>query len=207
MGEYTVAQKHWSLTGTDIAEIMRNSVLQSGFTHKEKKQFISDKYLLGGVAGNDEDKTDIPNRRAAFRHGAHLEELYWVQMKSQSAKRKSENGAAEYELKQLVAKGAPWRWMPSTVTQFLVTKDASKQEKMWPKLWWDLTEFSVSHGKLVSSAEAQVTTKTTRTRELTAAPTQRKTLAELSLESQGRNRHGAAKTQRDKTADRRRHVE
>merc|ERR1712096_374732 len=76
MEEYVVAKSRWSLTNTDLAEITRNSVLQSGFSHKKKQEYIGNQYRIGGVVGNEEGKTGIPKCRSAFRQEALLIELH-----------------------------------------------------------------------------------------------------------------------------------
>merc|ERR1711964_937244 len=58
------------------AEITRNSILQSGFTHKKKQEYIGNQYRIGGVVVNDEGKTGIPKCRSAFRQEALLTELH-----------------------------------------------------------------------------------------------------------------------------------
>jgi len=78
MEEYLVAKARWSLTSTDLAEITRNSVLQSGFSHRKKQEYIGSHYRIGGVVGNEEGKTGIPKCRSAFRQEALLEELYII---------------------------------------------------------------------------------------------------------------------------------
>ena len=50
--EYCVAAQVWKLSSTDMCEIARNSVLQSGFEHPYKAHFIGDRYHLPGPAGN-----------------------------------------------------------------------------------------------------------------------------------------------------------
>merc|ERR1712093_616862 len=72
--EYICATCEWNLSGTDNAEIMRNSVLQSGFTPAEKKRFLGENYDLGGVEGNDQSKTNVPKVRAKFREENLLSE-------------------------------------------------------------------------------------------------------------------------------------
>ncbi|KAF1786030.1 Metal-dependent hydrolase [Phytophthora cactorum] len=44
------------LTSTDMCEIARNAVLQSGFEHKFKKHYLGPKYTLPGLRGNVELK-------------------------------------------------------------------------------------------------------------------------------------------------------
>lgn len=50
--EYSVALQVWKLTATDVCEIARNSVLQSGFEHQFKEHFLGRNYTLPGAQGN-----------------------------------------------------------------------------------------------------------------------------------------------------------
>lgn len=50
--EYSVAAQVWKLTSTDICEIARNSVLQSGFEHEFKEHYLGKNYLRPGAQGN-----------------------------------------------------------------------------------------------------------------------------------------------------------
>lgn len=50
--EYSVAAQVWKLTSTDICEIARSSVLQSGFEHEFKEHYLGKNYLLPGAQGN-----------------------------------------------------------------------------------------------------------------------------------------------------------
>lgn len=50
--EYSVALQVWKLTATDVCEIARNSVLQSGFEHQFKEHFLGRNYMLPGAQGN-----------------------------------------------------------------------------------------------------------------------------------------------------------
>lgn len=49
--EYAIAATRWGLSDCDLAEIARNSVIQSGFEHKLKEEWIGD-YTRPGVLGN-----------------------------------------------------------------------------------------------------------------------------------------------------------
>ncbi|ORZ22772.1 AMP deaminase [Lobosporangium transversale] len=83
--EYSVAAQIWKLSGADMCEISRNSVLQSGFENKIKKHWIGKKWYLPGVQGNDMEKTNVPNIRVSFRHETLREELDMLQRYSQLA--------------------------------------------------------------------------------------------------------------------------
>jgi AMP deaminase len=64
--EYSVARASFDLSMTDISEIARNSVLQSGFEDKLKKEWLGDEYQRG-ITFCDERKTHVPLIRAKFR--------------------------------------------------------------------------------------------------------------------------------------------
>jgi AMP deaminase len=65
--EYSVAAQVWKLSSTDLCEIARNSVLQSGFEHPYKEHFIGSNYHLPGRAGNDIKQTNVPDIRLLYR--------------------------------------------------------------------------------------------------------------------------------------------
>ncbi|ETV96870.1 AMP deaminase [Aphanomyces invadans] len=77
--EYSVAAQVWKLSGTDICEIARNSVLQSGFEHPFKQHFLGKKYYLPGAAGNDIRMSNVPNIRLDYRHETLTSELAYLQ--------------------------------------------------------------------------------------------------------------------------------
>lgn len=76
--EYSVAAQIWKLSPTDMCEIARNSVLQSGFELQIKKKWLGDNCLLDGVSGNDMQKTNLPDIRINFRHETLLEEVNMI---------------------------------------------------------------------------------------------------------------------------------
>jgi AMP deaminase len=47
----------YRLSVTDLSEVARNSVLQSGFTHTDKVKWIGENYWKSGVAGNSTHTT------------------------------------------------------------------------------------------------------------------------------------------------------
>ncbi|KAF9929364.1 AMP deaminase [Linnemannia zychae] len=77
--EYSVATQIWRLSGADMCEISRNSVVQSGFENKIKKHWIGKSWYLPGIPGNDMAKTNVPNIRVAFRYETLREELCMLQ--------------------------------------------------------------------------------------------------------------------------------
>ncbi|KAI9286910.1 hypothetical protein BC943DRAFT_378982 [Umbelopsis sp. AD052] len=85
--EYSVAAQIWKLSSTDMCELARNSVIQSGWENKIKMHWIGKTWNEPGTAGNDMRKTNVPNIRVAFRHETLMEEL---NMLSRYAYRNSE---------------------------------------------------------------------------------------------------------------------
>lgn len=64
--EYSVARASFDLSMTDMSEIARNSVLQSGFEAELKEEWLG-KDFRKGMTHCDEDKTHVPLIRAKFR--------------------------------------------------------------------------------------------------------------------------------------------
>ncbi|KAF9326201.1 AMP deaminase [Podila minutissima] len=104
--EYSVAAQIWKLSGADMCEISRNSVVHSGFENKIKKHWIGKKWYLPGVQGNDMEKTNVPNIRVAFRHETLREELDMLQRYSQLAHPPMFT-AAHQDMKKRMASSTP----------------------------------------------------------------------------------------------------
>ncbi|CAH0514989.1 unnamed protein product [Peronospora belbahrii] len=77
--EYSVAVQVWKLTSTDMCEIARNSVLQSGFEHKFKEHYLGPQYTLPGSRGNDIRMSNVPDIRVDYRHETLQGELAFIQ--------------------------------------------------------------------------------------------------------------------------------
>ncbi|XP_047993994.1 AMP deaminase 2-like isoform X2 [Leguminivora glycinivorella] len=75
MEEYSIAAQAWKLSSCDMCELARNSVIMSGFPHEQKQIWLGADYLLGGPAGNDITRTNVPNVRLAYRRDALRAEL------------------------------------------------------------------------------------------------------------------------------------
>ncbi|KAI3617989.1 amp deaminase [Moniliophthora roreri] len=73
--EYSVAAHIYKMPQSSLAELARNSVIQSGFEMEVKRHWLGHEWYLPGAAGNDINKTNVPNIRLAFRHQTLLEEL------------------------------------------------------------------------------------------------------------------------------------
>uniref|UniRef100_A0A7N8XJF1 AMP deaminase n=2 Tax=Mastacembelus armatus TaxID=205130 RepID=A0A7N8XJF1_9TELE len=78
MEEYAIAGQLWKLSTCDLCEIARNSVLQSGLSHQEKKHFIGPDYLEDGPKGNDIRRTNVAQIRMAYRHETLCNELSFI---------------------------------------------------------------------------------------------------------------------------------
>ncbi|XP_065117582.1 AMP deaminase 3 isoform X1 [Paramisgurnus dabryanus] len=78
MEEYAIAAQLWKLSTCDVCEIARNSVLQSGHSHEEKKHFIGVNYLKDGPEGNDIRRTNVAQIRMAYRYETLCNELSFL---------------------------------------------------------------------------------------------------------------------------------
>lgn len=78
MEEYAIAAQLWKLSTCDLCEIARNSVVQSGLSHEEKKHFIGPNYLQDGPNGNDIRRTNVAQIRMAYRYETLCNELSFL---------------------------------------------------------------------------------------------------------------------------------
>ncbi|XP_052008964.1 AMP deaminase 3-like isoform X3 [Xyrauchen texanus] len=78
MEEYAIAAQLWKLSTCDLCEIARNSVLQSGLSHQEKKHFLGENYLEDGTEGNDIRMTNVAHIRMAYRLETLCNELSFL---------------------------------------------------------------------------------------------------------------------------------
>ncbi|CAL8357071.1 unnamed protein product [Lota lota] len=78
MEEYAIAAQLWKLSTCDVCEIARNSVLQSGLSHKEKQHFLGPNYLQDGHEGNDIRRTNVAQIRLAYRYETLCNELSFL---------------------------------------------------------------------------------------------------------------------------------
>ncbi|KAF9066473.1 hypothetical protein BDP27DRAFT_1330580 [Rhodocollybia butyracea] len=76
--EYSVAAHIYKMPQSSLAELARNSVIQSGFEMEIKRHWLGPQWYVPGAAGNDIHKTNVPNIRLAFRHQTLLEELEMI---------------------------------------------------------------------------------------------------------------------------------
>ncbi|CAG8530263.1 11560_t:CDS:10 [Diversispora eburnea] len=77
--EYSVAAQIWKLSSSDMSELARNSVIQSGFEMAIKKHWLGAHWYLPGKYGNDIHKTNVPNVRMQFRQDTLEEEIRMVE--------------------------------------------------------------------------------------------------------------------------------
>lgn len=76
--EYSVATQIYKLTSTDMCELARNSVLQSGWEMEIKRHWLGREFAKPGPAGNVISKTNVPNFRMQYRYETLQEELAFV---------------------------------------------------------------------------------------------------------------------------------
>lgn len=73
--EYSVAAQIYKLSNVDMCELARNSVLQSGFEGAVKRHWLGKNYTEAGPAGNEMEKTNVPDVRLSFRQETYLHEI------------------------------------------------------------------------------------------------------------------------------------
>ncbi|KAH6608356.1 amp deaminase [Trichoderma cornu-damae] len=74
MEEYAVAAQIYKLSPTDMCELAKNSVRQSGYEAAIKQQWLGPNYDKPGREGNTMAKTNVPDRREEFRYHTLLTE-------------------------------------------------------------------------------------------------------------------------------------
>jgi len=103
--EYAVARSSFDLSMTDVSEIARNSVMQSGFEDDLKRQWLGENYARG-VTFCDERKTHVPLIRAKYR---------------------AEHLAIEHMLVHLIAAGKGGEVLNEMKVQFGLARDAHRR--------------------------------------------------------------------------------
>jgi AMP deaminase len=86
--EYSVAAQVWKFSHTDLCEIARTSVLNSGFSHADKCHWVGDTYWKEGAEGNEAAKTNVADVRLCFRHDTLLAERTLVMHGAERAERR-----------------------------------------------------------------------------------------------------------------------
>lgn len=76
--EYSVAAQIYKFSSVDMCELAKNSVLQSGYEWQIKKHWLGKNFTLSGVAGNDIEKTNVPDIRVGYREDTLKSELELV---------------------------------------------------------------------------------------------------------------------------------
>ncbi|GLB38642.1 putative metallo-dependent hydrolases superfamily, adenosine and AMP deaminases family protein [Lyophyllum shimeji] len=79
--EYSVAAHIYKMPQSSLAELARNSVIQSGFEMEIKRHWLGHQWYLSGAAGNDIHKTNVPDIRLEFRHQTLKGELDMIRGK------------------------------------------------------------------------------------------------------------------------------
>lgn len=102
--EYSVARASFDLSMTDLMELARNSILQSGFEDEFKKKWLGENYAKG-VTFCDEKITHVPLIRAKYR---------------------AEHLAIEHMLCHLVAAGKGDQVLSEMKDQFGLARDAHR---------------------------------------------------------------------------------
>lgn len=81
--EYSVATQIYKLSSTDMCELARNSVLESGWEMEIKRHWLGSRFYLPGSAGNDISKTNVPDIRLQYRNETLKQELTFLRQNSQ----------------------------------------------------------------------------------------------------------------------------
>ncbi|KAI0352586.1 AMP deaminase [Trametes cingulata] len=79
--EYSVAAHIYKFPQSSLAELARNSVIQSGFEMEIKRHWLGQSWYLPGADGNDINKTNVPNLRLEYRRQTLVEELTMIRTK------------------------------------------------------------------------------------------------------------------------------
>lgn len=82
-----IMRQIWKLSSSDMCELARNSVIQCGWEMKIKQHWIGKNWYRPGPAGNDMQKTNVPNIRLAFRYETLREELAMLDRYSGTAEK------------------------------------------------------------------------------------------------------------------------
>ncbi|KAK6198168.1 AMP deaminase [Scheffersomyces amazonensis] len=85
--EYSVAAQIYKLSSVDMCELASNSVKQSGWESAIKKHWLGKNYALGGLKGNNIEKTNIPDIRVSYREETLRSELGLVDIYSKKYKK------------------------------------------------------------------------------------------------------------------------
>jgi AMP deaminase len=87
--EYSIAAQVWKLSTVDLCEIARNSVLQSGWEHCYKQEWLGEDYDKEGAHGNDINKSNLPNIRICYRQETLRDERELIASFAEAAKKRT----------------------------------------------------------------------------------------------------------------------
>ena len=76
--EYSICRIFWSLSTTDLSEIARNSMFQSGFDHEWKVKWLGENYYKPCPESNDPSHSNVPMIRAHFRSEVYNMEIGFI---------------------------------------------------------------------------------------------------------------------------------
>ena len=82
--EYSVATQIYKLSSTDMCELARNSVLQSGWEMEIKRHWLGKYFYRPGATGNDVSKTNVPDLRLQYRSETLRQELAFIWQEKES---------------------------------------------------------------------------------------------------------------------------
>lgn len=134
--EYSIAAQVWKLSNTDMCEIARNSVLQSGFEHKTKQHWIGANYELRGTNGNTTATTNVPDIRVAFRDEVLREEESLLQGEMHPFEHTSHlAGGEDAKVRRLEISWDPLKKVPKQFySPKIEARDIEKKKKF--QNWW-----------------------------------------------------------------------
>jgi AMP deaminase len=101
--EYSVATQIYKLRPSDMCELARNSVLQSGWEMEIKRHWLGPNFCLAGPQGNAVAKTNVPDIRLRFREETLREELDLVWRHGSARQQHASSSTAVEGGKQVVS--------------------------------------------------------------------------------------------------------
>ncbi|KAJ8600182.1 hypothetical protein CTAYLR_001957 [Chrysophaeum taylorii] len=104
--EYSVAAQIWKLSSTDVCEVARNSVLQSGIEDRYKRHYIGENYDKPGAEGNDIRMTNVPDVRVTYRHENWQREIDFI--KNTASKQPTPPAPSRQPSPQHHQRTSPW---------------------------------------------------------------------------------------------------
>lgn len=120
--EYSVATQIYHLRPSDMCELARNSVLQSGWEMEIKRHWLGPNFYLAGPQGNVVAKTNVPDIRVRFREETLREELDLVWRHGSTPPASDAGGAELDEARTPIGSSAP---IGGTHQQYAASADAT----------------------------------------------------------------------------------